>query len=144
MKKIIIFGTGGNCVDILDTINDINRAGKSKKYQCLGFLDDDKSKWGKIFGGAKVLGPLESAQKYKQALFVNGIGSPANFWRKEDIISKTGIKLDRFTTVIHPTASVSKMAHIGCRHSDISECHYHIQRSYRQSRHNIAKLGDQP
>lgn len=112
-KKIIILGTGGNCIDILDTINDINRAGKSNKFQCLGFLDDDKSKWGKVFGGAKVLGPLESAKKYKQAFFVNGIGSPSNFWRKEDIISRTGIGLDRFASIIHPTASVSKMAKLG-------------------------------
>ena len=29
-KKVIIFGTGGNSVDILDTINDINLSLKEK------------------------------------------------------------------------------------------------------------------
>ena len=45
-KQIIILGTGGNCIDILDTINDINARLSSKKYECIGFLDDNEKKWG--------------------------------------------------------------------------------------------------
>lgn len=36
-KKIIILGTGGNCLDILDTLNDINSARGEQVYECIGF-----------------------------------------------------------------------------------------------------------
>jgi len=44
---------------------------------------------------------------------VNGIGSERNFWKKAAVIAKTGIPLDRFETIVHPTASVSRMATLG-------------------------------
>jgi len=113
-KKVIIFGTGGNSVDILDTINDINLSLKEKKYECLGFLDDNKDNLGKDILGVKILGPLTSASDYdKEVYFVNGIGSPSNFLKKEEIIKKTKIPIERFETIIHPTASVSRTSKIG-------------------------------
>ena len=57
-KKIIILGTGGNCIDILDTINDINKAESKALLDCVGFLDDDPDRWGMEFCGVSVLGPL--------------------------------------------------------------------------------------
>ena len=60
-----------------------------------------------------VLGPLESAPNYPDAYFVNGIGSERNFWKKASIIARTQVPLDRFETILHPTASVSRMATLG-------------------------------
>lgn len=112
-KKMVILGTGGNSIDILDTINDINRASNTNLFECIGFLDDRDSLWGKIIHGIKVHGPLSSAIEYESCHFVNGIGNSSNFWKKEAIISKTNIPLDRFETIIHPSASVSKTAQLG-------------------------------
>ncbi|TSI04306.1 NeuD/PglB/VioB family sugar acetyltransferase [Lysinibacillus sp. BW-2-10] len=112
IKKIIILGTGGNCIDILDTINEINEVQYS--YHCIGFLDDNPNKWGKSFFGVDVLGPLTDANKYtNDCYFISGIGSERNFFNKEKIILNTKIPLERFETIIHPTASVSKMAYLG-------------------------------
>jgi sugar O-acyltransferase (sialic acid O-acetyltransferase NeuD family) len=112
-KKLIILGTGGNCVDILDTVHEINALAKIPQYECIGFLDDDQQKWGQEIWGVKVLGPLDSAPQYPEAYFVNGIGSERNFWKKEAIIAKTQVPLERFETIVHPTASVSRMAQLG-------------------------------
>ncbi len=112
-KKIIILGTGGNCIDILDTINDMNVVDRATTYVCAGFLDDNKDNWGKEFRGVRVLGPLDSASSHQDCLFVNGIGSPLNFWMKKEIISITKIPDDRFETIIHPSASISSMARLG-------------------------------
>jgi sugar O-acyltransferase (sialic acid O-acetyltransferase NeuD family) len=112
-KKIIILGTGGNCIDILDTINTINASGRIGSYECVGFLDDNQQNWGKEYFGVPVLGPLNSAQKYSDHFFVNGIGSQSNFWKKGSIIAKTTIPDERFETIIHPSASVSSMARLG-------------------------------
>jgi sugar O-acyltransferase (sialic acid O-acetyltransferase NeuD family) len=112
-KNIIVLGTGGNCIDILDTINDINALNQKKIYVCKGFLDDDYQKWGKEFYGIKVLGPLNSASIYRGCLFVNGIGSPSSYLKKPDIIHATKIHTKDFETIIHPTASISKISTIG-------------------------------
>jgi sugar O-acyltransferase (sialic acid O-acetyltransferase NeuD family) len=110
--KIIILGTGGNCVDILDTIRDINDR-NGDQFECVGFLDDQEASWGKTMHGVPILGPLHSARQYADCLFANGIGSPFNFWKKREILAKTGLRDDRFATLVHPTASVSRMAKLG-------------------------------
>ncbi len=113
MKKIVILGTGGNCTDILDTLLDINDAQENPAYECTGFLDDNPEKWGQSFHGVKVLGPLLQAKELNDCSFVFGIGSASNFWRRKVILETAGIENDeRFETIIHPTASVSRMATI--------------------------------
>ena len=112
-KKVVILGTGGNSVDILDTIDDINTAANGELLECIGFLDDDEALWDKAFHGTKILGPLLSARRFNECYFVNGIGSPANFRNKEAIITKTGIPKERFATIIHPSAVVSRTAQLG-------------------------------
>ncbi|MBT5383675.1 MAG: acetyltransferase [Kordiimonadaceae bacterium] len=112
-KKIIILGVGGNCIDILDTVISINEKEDREVYSCMGFLDDDKETWEKEIHGVKVLGALDTAPNYEDCYFVNGIGSPLNFFTKRDIISKTKIPLDRFETIVHPSAEISRMSHLG-------------------------------
>lgn len=113
VKKIVILGTGGNSIDILDTLDEISVQTSQTSYQCVGFLDDNPRLWGKERHGVKVIGPLATASELRGCFFVNAIGSPENFWKKETIIAKTGIALDRFATIVHPTASVSRMAKLG-------------------------------
>jgi sugar O-acyltransferase (sialic acid O-acetyltransferase NeuD family) len=113
MKPIIILGTGGNCIDILDAINEVNLVAQTEVYRCVGFLDDDITLRTKEFFGVRVLGNLSDARDHPDCLFVNGIGSDSNFWLKQEIIAKTGQPPERFENIIHPTASVSKMSRLG-------------------------------
>jgi len=113
MDKLIILGVGGNCIDILDTVREINEKSERPVYECIGFLDDDRETWGEDHEGVEVLGPLEKAASYRDCFFVNGIGSPNNFWKKREILSRTKIPLERFATIVHPSASVSKMSQLG-------------------------------
>lgn len=113
IKKIIILGTGGNSIDILDTISEINKSSPSPLYECIGFLDDDRTHRNKNIHGVKILGVLEDAKSFKDAYFINGIGNEKNYLHKETIIGKTNIPLERFLSLSHPSASVSKMAKIG-------------------------------
>jgi sugar O-acyltransferase (sialic acid O-acetyltransferase NeuD family) len=112
-RKIVILGTGGNSVDILDTIHDINANHLTCAYECVGFLDDNELLWGKELHGVRVLGPLIIAPDWNDCYFVNGIGTVTNFWRKDSIVAKTGVSHEKFETILHPTASVSRTAHIG-------------------------------
>lgn len=112
-QKILILGTGGNSVDILDTLNDLNDARGERAYECVGFLDDDAQQCGREILGARVLGGLDRAAQYADAFFVNGIAGVNSFWKKREIIARTRMPRERFETIIHPTASVSRTARIG-------------------------------
>jgi sugar O-acyltransferase (sialic acid O-acetyltransferase NeuD family) len=70
-------------------------------------------RWGEKLHGVEVLGPLTYASDLTECCFVNGIGTVTNFWNKDSIISKTRIPLERFETIVHPSASVSRTAHLG-------------------------------
>ncbi len=112
MKRIVILGTGGNAIDILDTLRTIN-TNEKQRYHCVGFLDDAESLHGQFLHEVKVLGPLAYAANLYDCLFVNGIGNEKNFWKKSEIINKTGVGLERFATIVHPSAQVSVMATVG-------------------------------
>lgn len=112
-KKIVILGTNGNCVDIYETIEDINARQGRRVYECLGFLDDNPELHGKALCGMEILGPLTKAGELDDCWAVNGIGSPTNHLRKEDIIARTNLPLERFETIIHPSATVSRSAEFG-------------------------------
>jgi sugar O-acyltransferase (sialic acid O-acetyltransferase NeuD family) len=113
MKKIVILGTGGNCIDVLDALREINVSRRKKIYDCVGFLDDDESKWNRSVRGIRVLGPLEIGKDLKDCSFVFGIGSVSNFWQRHEILVRSGIAEERFESIVHPTASVSKMSMLG-------------------------------
>jgi sugar O-acyltransferase (sialic acid O-acetyltransferase NeuD family) len=113
VKRIVILGTGGNCLDILEALRSLNAAASSPRYECVGFLDDDPSRQSRSFLGVPVLGPLERASLLGDVVFVNGIGSARNHLQKPEIIARTGIPNARFETLVHPSAQVSASATLG-------------------------------
>jgi len=112
-SRVVILGFGGNCNDILDAILDINEAAGETVFECLGFLDDSPSKRNAEYLGLKVLGGLATAQHMSDAYFINGIGSSANFKKKRAILEGTRIDRDKFVSIVHPTVTVSRSAHLG-------------------------------
>jgi len=112
-KPVIILGTGGNCVDILDTMDDINNAFNQPVYKCIGFLDDNPEKHGQFIEGVPIIGSLGIAPNFPDCFFVNGIGSSKNFLKKKEIIAASHLSDEQFITIIHPTASISRMASLG-------------------------------
>ncbi|MCU0770904.1 MAG: acetyltransferase [Verrucomicrobia bacterium] len=113
MHDLVILGTGGNCLDIVDAVEDLKAGPEPGRFRVRGFLDDNPATHGTRICGLPVLGPLAMAATLTDCLFVNGIGSPRNFWKKPAIIAATAVPRDRFATVIHPSACVSRFAEIG-------------------------------
>lgn len=108
---------GGTCLDILDTILDVNDSPNPEKwggpFDCLGFVDDNPNASEDQLKGFPYLGSLDQAQNYKDCFFINGIGSPRTHKAKRSIIEKLGISNDHFLSIIHPTASLSRYSSIG-------------------------------
>lgn len=113
VRRLVILGTGGNCVDILDIVLDLNDALPAPAYDVLGFLDDEPSRHGTTVAGLPVLGTLPGAAGLADCVFVNGIGSVRTFTQKAAIIAGAGVPDERFVSLVHPRASVSRWAQIG-------------------------------
>jgi sugar O-acyltransferase (sialic acid O-acetyltransferase NeuD family) len=112
-RQVIVLGAGGNCRDIVDAMLDVNTHAGEALFEPLGYLDDDPAKAGTELGGVPVLGPLSSWTDHPGAWFVDGLNGDQLSRRKATLLAGLGIPLERFTSVIHPTASVSTMATIG-------------------------------
>src|SRR4051794_15230058 len=101
MQRLVILGTGGNAQDVLDVVEAINAA--TPTWEIAGFLDDARSP-GIRHLGFEVLGPLCTASRHaNSSYFINGIGSDRSFLRRPEILGSTGVSVDRFATLVHPS-----------------------------------------
>lgn len=113
MKKLIIIGGYGNGTVVQSTVEDINQL--TPTWEILGFLNDRET--GSI-NGKLVLGPItrETVRNYLKDpdiyFFYTLISVKLNF----NFLSKLldlAIPTERFATIIHPTAVVSRFARLG-------------------------------
>ena len=128
-QDVIILGAGGTGGDILDWFAELSAQGLV--YRPKGFLDDDERKWGTEVRSLPVLGPLRSALEYPSARFVDALGSPSNFARRPDLLS--AIPEDRFLTLVHPRAHLSRTVQIGS--GSLVYPHVTVSSSVRIGRH---------
>jgi acetyltransferase EpsM len=111
MEDLIILGAGGTSREIADTVGDVNRI--ERRWNLLGFLDDDAAKHGKTVGGLPVLGAVDCARQYAAARFIIGVAPAGDPWRRRWIVERLALTRERFATIIHPSATVSRSATIG-------------------------------
>jgi len=113
MKKLIIIGGMGNGTVAASTVEDINEA--SKKWKILGFLNDFET--GPI-NGYPVLGKIDYhvVQNYLKDeniyILYTLISTKLNYKFLNKLLDLK-IPENRFATIIHPSAVVSKFAQIG-------------------------------
>jgi sugar O-acyltransferase (sialic acid O-acetyltransferase NeuD family) len=111
MPSIVIIGTGGNAYDMLDIVDAIQAA--RRDCTVCGFVDDSRPA-GSEYLGLPVLGRVEDAAKmdgYVQ--FANAVGSDRSYRIRPRVVSRAGLTSDRWATLVHPAASVSKRASLG-------------------------------
>jgi sugar O-acyltransferase (sialic acid O-acetyltransferase NeuD family) len=111
MIKIVLLGATGGCIDVLNTINDINLF--KPTYNVIGFLDDNKSLWGKEIHGILVLGGFSMALDMPSEVhFSTGIGSEKTYKNRLLILKDLCIPIKRFPSIIHPSAIISNWSKI--------------------------------
>ncbi|MSP90158.1 MAG: sugar O-acyltransferase [Alphaproteobacteria bacterium] len=125
MRKLIILGASGNSLSIYDAVADHNALLSTKgedRIDVIGFLDDTPALAGTAFCDKPILGPLEAASRYAACEFINGIASIDSYTSKPAIVARTGVPIERFMTVVHPTAAVSRQARIGRGSAIMANC----------------------
>jgi acetyltransferase EpsM len=113
MKKLIIIGGYGNGSVVQSTVEDINAV--HKQWEILGFLNDREE--GEI-NGSPVLGKIGrcEVQQYiadPDVYFFYALISVKMNYRFLSKLLDLEIPKERFATLIHPTAVVSKWSIIG-------------------------------
>jgi len=111
VKKLILFPFGGNARESLLSVLALNKL--KKQWDPVGFVDDDRLKWGKECCGIKVLGDKGVLKKYPDAWILAVPGNPDNYPERKSIIDSLGVENSRFATIIHPSAVISPDARIG-------------------------------
>lgn len=110
---VIVIGVGGYASNLVDIMRDENRAAGRELWRPVGFLDDEPSRRGCDYYKLPILGPLDSAVRFPECSFINAIGSAKSAPLKPSLMERTGIPIDRFVTLKHPSAYVSSSAVIG-------------------------------
>jgi sugar O-acyltransferase (sialic acid O-acetyltransferase NeuD family) len=107
---VILLGAGGGLYDVLDVVDALNDDGD--KVNVLGVLDDGAPP-GSEHLGLEVLGVLSDAARFPSAQFVSTIHNERDYARHPEIVARLGLPPERFATLIHPRAGVSRRAQVG-------------------------------
>lgn len=110
MQDIVIVGAGGFGKEVAWLIERINAV--EKKWNILGFLDDNDAVQDCCVLSYKVLGRLDDAIKYEQASFVCAIGS-SKIRKKVITRLKSKSKNIKFATLIDPSVIMSNTNRFG-------------------------------
>lgn len=115
MQELVIIGGSNAFWEISELIDDINAI--KQTYKIVAVLDDNKEILGKKFGDIDVDGPVEKVHNFSNdAKFVFAIGSFRTRIIRSQIIKKLNLELDRYVTLIHPTAKIFSTSKVknGC------------------------------
>ena len=109
-KKVVIIGAGGFARELLWVFRDSNE--DKKRWDILGFVDDNTEKHGQIICDMPVLGGIDwlKGQNYNDFFVINSIAIPRS---KKDLINRVKEWNIKFCSVIHPSVKMSKYIEIG-------------------------------
>lgn len=104
MQDLLIFPYNGNGIEALDCLGE--------NFNLVGFIDDTIEKQGLCPYGHMVY-DRSVLDKFPNAKILAVPGSSTSYLIRKQLIDSLGVSVSRFTTVIHPKASVSTNAQIG-------------------------------
>jgi sugar O-acyltransferase (sialic acid O-acetyltransferase NeuD family) len=110
LKKLVLVGGAGTGSDVLALIASINRV--SMRYQVMGLLDDAIPE-GSVRFGVPVLGPVTNWKSLEEVWFVDCLGSPRSYRKREELLERYGMLSAQFETLIHPSVMVADDVQIG-------------------------------
>jgi sugar O-acyltransferase (sialic acid O-acetyltransferase NeuD family) len=112
MRDLVIIGAGGSAAEIVGIVEAVNAI--EPAFSLLGFLDDSPAKQGSSVCNLPVLGTSHLAADMNDAQLVLGIAHYRRPRCRADLAARLGLPSDRFATLVHPSAMVSKSATLGC------------------------------
>ncbi|MFC6079699.1 acetyltransferase [Sphaerisporangium aureirubrum] len=110
-EPLLIVGAGGFARETAQLVHAINEV--SPAWDLLGHLDDDPAKHGGKVDGVPVLAGTDAVRSFGDARIVVCTGSPRDYASRARIVRRLGLPPDRYATLVHPSACVSRTSSIG-------------------------------
>lgn len=112
MKDIVLYGSGGMALEVVQLLEDINEI--EPTWNILGYIDDFRGGQGEnnpVVNGYKILGTREIIGDFDPAVYwVIAVSNPQAKREIHDALAPYGL---RYATLIHPTAKISKNVSLG-------------------------------
>ena len=108
---LVIVGAGGFGRETAQAVHALNECGAA--WRLLGYLDDDPARHGMAIDGTVVLGGRGEIRHLPDTSVVVCTGRPDDYMSRPRIVGELGLPLERYATLVHPTAVVSTSSSIG-------------------------------
>jgi sugar O-acyltransferase (sialic acid O-acetyltransferase NeuD family) len=105
VRDLVIVGAGGFARE--------TAAAALHPWRVLGFLDDDPALHGTTRSGLPILGPVDAVADMPAAKVVVCVGNPRNYRARKQIVERLGLPVDRYATVVHPSAQIGAGSMVG-------------------------------
>ncbi|WP_369190943.1 acetyltransferase [Streptomyces sp. R08] len=107
MNGLVIVGAGGFARETAQAAADAG------EFKVLGHLDDNPALHGTEVDGVPVLGGCDLIGELPEARVVICVGNPRDYAARARLVRRLALPADRYATVVHPTASVSRTSQVG-------------------------------
>ncbi|MFF3372549.1 acetyltransferase [Streptomyces sp. NPDC002680] len=107
MNGLVVIGAGGFARETAQAVRDAGG------FELLGHLDDNPDLHGGEVDGVPVLGGCDLVHALPEARVVICVGNPRDYAARARLVRRFGLPVDRYATVIHPTAAVSATSEVG-------------------------------
>lgn len=107
MNELVIVGAGGFARETAQAVADAG------EFTLLGHLDDDAALHGTEVDGVPVLGGCDLVRELPNARVVVCVGNPRDYAARARLVHRLALPVERYATVVHPTAAVSATSRIG-------------------------------
>lgn len=111
IQQLLIFPFNGNAREALMVAIAQNQI--KKRWNIIGFIDDDLTKKGQTACGFTVLGGRNIFERYRDAKVIAVPGRDSNFFLRQKIIDSLKLPPQRWAVLIDPTVTVANDARIG-------------------------------
>jgi sugar O-acyltransferase (sialic acid O-acetyltransferase NeuD family) len=112
MKDIVLYGSGGMALEVVQLIEDINEI--EPTWNILGYIDDIRGDQGEnnpVVNGYRILGTKSAVKDIDpSAYWVIAVSNPKAKRAIYDSLAEYNLK---YATLVHPTAKISKNVTIG-------------------------------
>lgn len=109
MKDLVIIGTGGVGRETALIVEEINKV--NKKWNLLGFIDDNEDLIGKKINGYRVIGNRGYLNSRDKEIYV--VIAIANSFIKEGLVNYLTNENIKYATLVHPSVRLNNNIEIG-------------------------------
>ncbi len=110
-KDLVILGAGGFAREASLLVEEINDTLASGRWNLLGFIDEDRAKWGLKLRSYPVLGGWEALKEQpEQAAVICVVGDPGAKWK---LIGEAERQGREFVNLIHPSVALAGDVRLG-------------------------------